>query len=535
MRKVACDHTQPVCSRCLKRNQASQCVYTVSDQTSVASSAPSREPRRAGSSSSPVRKPGRLKTSSRASPKSARRQVKLPRGYNPTATPTGDDEFRRAARLETSAIASGATPPRSEGYLGYTSYSNVFDEARNTLSFLNNGNSEATPSASNGNSNVGSANPSPNTANSARHSQPPLDRYSDPLPAQIRTMSLEVLRCLPNPSYEKLKRPQAWSPTQYWGRYASDRILATLQRRYGSALGPNRDDVQLELMARDFSANSREPFNNDIEDPEAFLDQFAGDDLRWESIGLLFCFREYAPDVNGSGAAPPPRSRVWDKKISLQLWSEPARRCLHLCLDLARNFTEGNSILMFLYIRHMVINSLVYGDASKSFHLLRVRSFHADTSAGFELWLSHAAAVAMVTFLGLHAIPDTPDYKPCLASELKRRLFSNIFTLDKVGSSFHGRPPLLSHRWTTTPPPLDIRDEALLAGGRELQAAIASLDAEGWATSGEMESVTLARGRVAIAVIKEELMDIAFGKSKHVPIAAIKSVSPKYPSFPVRR
>jgi hypothetical protein len=130
----------------------------------------------------------------------------------------------------------------------------------------------------------------------------------------------------------------------------------------------------------------------------------------------------------------------------------------------------------------------------------------------------------MVTFLGLHAIPDTPEYKPCLASELKRRVFCSIFVLDKVGSSFHGRPPLLSHRWTTTPPPLDIRDEALLAGGEELAATIAGLDAHGWATDGNMESVTLARGRWMIAVIKEELMDIAFGKSRNVPIEVIKFV-----------
>jgi hypothetical protein len=141
---------------------------------------------------------------------------------------------------------------------------------------------------------------------------------------------------------------------------------------------------------------------------------------------------------------------------------------------------------------------------------------------GLDCWLSHGAAVAVATFLGLHALTEySSTHKPSLASELKRRFFANIFTLDKVGSSFHGRPPLLGHRYATSPAPLDLPDEALIAGGEELERTVARLDKNGWDTIGQMESSTLARCRVMIAAIKDELMETALGNSKNASIAAI--------------
>jgi hypothetical protein len=142
-------------------------------------------------------------------------------------------------------------------------------------------------------------------------------------------------------------------------------IIKTLRRKYGSILGPNRSDAKLEHMAREICANSAKPFNSDLEDPKAFLDQFAGDNLRWESLGLLFTFREYGPDVNGSGMQAAPPKRGWEKKVAQELWSEPARQCLRLCLVLAKTFSDGNTIAMYLCIRQMVVDSLVYGDASE--------------------------------------------------------------------------------------------------------------------------------------------------------------------------
>jgi hypothetical protein len=133
----------------------------------------------------------------------------------------------------------------------------------------------------------------------------------------------------------------------------------------------------------------------------------------------------------------------------------------------------------------------------------------------------------------MHALPDPPDYKPSLASELKRRLFSNLFTLDKVGSSFHGRPPLLGYRYATSPAPLDIRDEALIAGGEELERAVQELDEDGWARDGVLDYVTLLRARRRIAVLKDELMEIALGNMKTTSLDVIKCVCPNHPPTPL--
>lgn len=112
-----------------------------------------------------------------------------------------------------------------------------------------------------------------------------------------------------------------------------------------------------------------------------------------------------------------------------------------------------------------------------------------------------------------------------MASEIKRRVFVNLFNLDKVGSSYHGRPPLLGHRYASSPLPLDVDDEDLLAGGEQLDRAVALLDADGWNTKGFVYPTTVLRCRVMIAMIKDELIELALGRSRYVNPAIVEYVN----------
>src|SRR3546814_14405078 len=48
----------------------------------------------------------------------------------------------------------------------------------------------------------------------------------------------------------------------------------------------------LQQMACFLTANTARPFREDLADPDEWLRQFTGFNLRWESIGLLFSFNE---------------------------------------------------------------------------------------------------------------------------------------------------------------------------------------------------------------------------------------------------
>ena len=116
------------------------------------------------------------------------------------------------------------------------------------------------------------------------------------------------------------------------------------------------------------------------------------------------------------------------------------------------------------------------------------------------------------TFLGLHAQSNgSTPYKPTAASESRRRLFCQLFCIDKVTASFTGRPPLLSHRYVSTPPPLDLADGVLLDGGPALDRAVAALDPHGWSREGVLYESTIGRARYFLCSIRDEIFEIALG------------------------
>lgn len=136
-------------------------------------------------------------------------------------------------------------------------------------------------------------------------------------------------------------------------------------------------------------------------------------------------------------------------------------------------------------------------------------------------WRFHAESLALVTFLGLRAEANAASDRPTLASEHRRRLAAKTFSRGKVLVVFTGRPPLTGRRYVSTPLPLDLSDEDLLADKATLARAVQSLDSKGWNTKGEVYSATLLRARTVSAFIRDELVEIALGGPQHASLESL--------------
>jgi hypothetical protein len=144
-------------------------------------------------------------------------------------------------------------------------------------------------------------------------------------------------------------------------------------------------------------------------------------------------------------------------------------------------------------------------------------------------WRQHGDLVSMTTALGLHRDVDTASRKPTISSEIRRRIFAAVFNIDKVNATLMGRPPMMSARYTSTPLPLDLSDESLLAGEPALSQAIAALDPNGWSTNGQIYSTTILRARTSFAYIRDEVLALALGTTQGDTTSQIKFITHPFP------
>ncbi|KAJ0367560.1 hypothetical protein COL154_003214 [Colletotrichum chrysophilum] len=228
--------------------------------------------------------------------------------------------------------------------------------------------------------------------------------------------------------------------------------------------------------------NTSKVFVENEPDGNRYIEQFSGENTRWETLGLLFAYWF----LGSRGVKNTPKT----VKSAAVL-----RKCLNDCVLLARATTSkaGNTLSVYLHYKRGIVDSVADGDASLS------------------CWQSHGECVTLLTSLGLHIDDSAPNqpYVPTLASELRRRLFGHVFHSDKAGSTFTGRPPLLCGKFTSTPLPLALRDEDLLADEDTRKAAAEGLDSYGWNRDGALPPVGNLRARVCFSMIRDDIFEIA--------------------------
>lgn len=387
-RKVACDHQQPVCRRCISRGQEDECVYTSSlprkplslkklssrgpgvaagatttytsnssdsslhveaSTPSTAGLGPSRRPGSAEGYRSLCRAEFRRQANT---PIHDARKVTSPLGPSHTAysfeSPV-DHGGRRTQSISHEIASTTATPgshlvsdraptpakDQEPGYLGYISHSSVLQETENSLSMIQGFQAFLPQLAS----------------NDLRQNVEELrNRYSP-----TKEMCLVVLRGIPAPNVGLIEANKD-SPLYRdgWLRMVAMRVLSQLHERFGPYLGLCRVDSQLEEIALFLSENTAKPFQEDEPDAEKWIGQFTGPNLRWESVGLIFSFIYFVPETYSA----------FDFDGGKQ-WLQISRVCLGLCIDLSRRFASANSLLAQLYMRRSTKESIYTGDASK--------------------------------------------------------------------------------------------------------------------------------------------------------------------------
>ncbi|KAF6818327.1 fungal specific transcription factor [Colletotrichum sojae] len=504
-RKVACDHTQPVCNRCRKSKNPEACEYIISSGTPARETprhGRPREQRRAARESRAPSLPLTLafppSLPSHHSASTSRSSITTAPGTTVT-TPSSVTAGQQAVSASAAAVpASHPTSPESVstgpapsvlgiGYLGFTSFCSIYEETRHNLNRLQA--SGATPI-----SEIGT------TAYCGLECSPPLT------PQALETC-LTILRNIPDRESGLKLYDSHHSPSDGWIRPAGRRILESIYETFPSHFnGPTPpSDAELTALARTICANTAKCINDEESDPEKWMAQFSGPNLRWESLGVLFVYWElaarylgpYRPDVGMQFSSVDEGTKVVMKY----------RYCICACMELTKAAgSGGNTLLLFMTNKRTVIESLFSGDAS------------------FACWQMHSETVALSTFLGYHDEGTTVPYVPNIGCEIKRKVFSYLFYMDKVLASFSGRPPLMSRRYARTPLPLDLKDEYLLSDKATLARHVANLDENGWNTEGALNSATFIRARVLLARIRDELFEIALGHGPVIPVETLLEI-----------
>ncbi len=140
--------------------------------------------------------------------------------------------------------------------------------------------------------------------------------------------------------------------------------------------------------------------------------------------------------------------------------------------------------------------------------------------------------------MGLHQGSQVDAETPFFLTEFRKRIFAAAYGHDKAVSTFLGRPPRLSFRYCKMQPPLDLSDDQVFMEGAELEAALSTLDPNGWNTGGILSRATWTRIWFQNSRIREDILEIALGSGdedvsfqvEHIRVR-MEQLSSNYPAF----
>lgn len=142
-----------------------------------------------------------------------------------------------------------------------------------------------------------------------------------------------------------------------------------------------------------------------------------------------------------------------------------------------------------------------------------------NVTIGRRSWLYLGEVVTLLTFMGYHVLPDSPNYQPNFMIEMKRRIYYHIYNTHMTLVSLTGRPPLMNQSFNTTPLPLDLSDLTLF--GEQEEASIrakADISDTGWDKYSRSFSVSFMRARSQLSLLREEIMHFALNTKRQVSI-----------------
>lgn len=332
-RKVACDRSRPTCGSCRRRRRKEPCEYEVEPSQRTSSLTPT--PTSSGPAQNSPRPP-ETSTSRRVTSATLENESLI--CFNSGSVDTGVSFPSGAPAGAKLQISRTGSPPRP-GYLGPTSYVGIYEEARDTVAL-----------------------PSPQLLSRTQRRTgfgPTTERQKTSLSDTLLRTRRNILQNLPSRHEAEVLFDTHFGPHDAWIRPLARRMLDSFFDSFEGFLSPNESNAQsLDLLGDLISNNTAKYFSEDEHDTEQWVDQFIGANFRWESLGVLFVYWEL-----GSR-----KERPSCLKMDPVVQENAAyRRCVSDCLSLARAATTtGNTLVVYLHYKHMIIDSVFSGDASKS-------------------------------------------------------------------------------------------------------------------------------------------------------------------------
>ncbi|RAL02539.1 Zn(II)2Cys6 transcription factor [Aspergillus ibericus CBS 121593] len=395
-------------------------------------------------------------------------------------------ESDQVASTKTCPGAQSTTPilESSAEYLGPTSFSSVFVEHRDRFEVDQ---ALRTPT---GEPAVGAGVESSAQGNNA-------------VTPRLLQLGVQVLQNLPDEYTGNLLFVHQTYLMDACFRHAYRAALDLMWDEYRGVLR-SRTTENLVGAARRISESSMTPLPAE-QNPQRWVESFSGRRTRWEFLGTLFTYwSSAASQMSVEHEAITQYCRRHSIKGSKELMVH-LKRCASMCIDLCSQLGAINILFVHMAFKHNILESIASGDKSLS------------------CWRQHGDVVAVTTSIGLHRELSTDWNEVSFQHELKRRIYASIYNFDKVISTFTGRPPLLSRKYSTTQLPLEISDEDILSGG--ISDAVTNLDSNGWDRSDERKlyPTTVLRARTMLAKNREALLEVLETSQDSITDAAVET------------
>jgi hypothetical protein len=219
-----------------------------------------------------------------------------------------------------------------------------------------------------------------------------------------------------------------------------------------------------------------------------WVDLGTASNIRWEVIGI-------AAAICGSCANCLASTDPIFKEHNVDRSTLPTQMSYisQACLSFSRECEALDDMFIWLVAENAILTSSIKGEDS-------YLSYH---EAG-EL-------VTAVISMGFHQEIKTNDRVPFFLAELRKKVRSTAYTFEISGATFLGRPPRISHRYTILEPPLDISDSQLVLERQDIDPILATLDKNGFNSTGQIHRATWLRAWLPFAARREDILDLSIG------------------------
>jgi hypothetical protein len=267
--------------------------------------------------------------------------------------------------------------------------------------------------------------------------------------------------------------------------------IAELWQEWGQLLMEGDPD-QLRSLSELVWRNTRRPLKvHGQMTAREWARSASGRNLRWEIVGIILSMAGLIA-VNLSNWDTI-FDTIRDRYVDRATFVERMRKASEFCLCFCYESEVLNDIYICFMYEDLVLVECLKGEAH------------------YTAWQRTGEVCDAIVAMGLHQGNKVDAETPFWLAELRKKIFISAYGRDKTTACFLGRPPRLSYRYCKMEEPLDLSDDQLFLEGAELDAALATLDVNGWNTSGNLNRNTWLRVWFQHCRIREDILEIALG------------------------